>query len=59
MLYVTMMISFLVGNAVFLYLMVEYLHMWYIAAQVLLTAVISALSFVISGKIFKNERSET
>jgi len=53
-LYVVMMVSFLVGNAVFLYLMVEYLHMWYIAAQVILTAVISALSFIISGRIFSN-----
>lgn len=55
-LYVAMTVSFLVGNTVFLYLMVEYLHMWYIAAQVILTAVISVLSFIISGKIFKNER---
>lgn len=55
-LYVAMTVSFLVGNTVFLYLMVEYLHMWYIGAQVILTAVISVLSFIISGKIFKNER---
>lgn len=56
-LYVTMFASFLIGNTVFLYLMVEYLHMWYMTAQVILTAVISALSFVISGRIFKNEGS--
>ena len=51
-----MTVSFLVGNALFLYLMVEYLHMWYIGAQVILTVVISILSFIISGRIFKNER---
>ena len=53
---IAMTVSFLVGNALFLYLMVEYLHMWYIGAQVILTIVISVLSFIISGKIFKNER---
>ena len=54
--YVGMFASFLGGNIIFLYLMVEYLHMWYISAQVILTIVISVLSFIISGKIFKNER---
>lgn len=58
-LYVAMTISFLIGNTVFLYLMVEYLHMWYIAAQVILTAVISVLSFIILGRIFRNERTNT
>ena len=57
-LYATTMISFLIGNTVFLYLMVEYLHMWYIGAQMILTAVISALSFVISSRIFKPSKAE-
>ncbi len=52
-LYATMTISFLIGNAVFLYLMVQNLHMWYIKAQIILTLVISILSFIISGRIFK------
>lgn len=56
-LYAAMTVSFLVGNTAFLYLMVEYLHMWYIGAQVILTAVISFLSFIISGRIFGTERS--
>jgi len=55
-LYTTMTVSFLVGNTLFLYLMVEYMHMWYIGAQVILTVVISTLSFIISGRIFRNER---
>ncbi|OJI06764.1 hypothetical protein BK004_02215 [bacterium CG10_46_32] len=58
-LYAAMTVFFLVGNTVFLYLMVEYLHMWYIGAQVILTAVISVLSFIISGRIFRNERTNT
>jgi len=57
--YVAMFVSFLVGNTVFLYLMVEYLHMWYIGAQMILTMVISILSFIISGKIFSKERRLT
>lgn len=55
-LYVAMTVSFLIGNTLLLYLMVEYLHLWYIGAQVILTIVISVLSFIISGRIFKNER---
>lgn len=58
-LYVAMTVSFLISNTVFLYLMVQYLHMWYIGAQMILTVVISILSFVISGRIFKNERSNS
>ncbi|MFA6459314.1 MAG: GtrA family protein [Candidatus Paceibacterota bacterium] len=58
-LYVAMTISFLIGNTVFLYLMVQYLHMWYIGAQMILTVLISILSFIFSGRIFKNERTNT
>ena len=54
--YVAMLVSLLIGNTVFLYRMVEYLQMWYIGAQVILTVVISILSFIISIRIFKNER---
>ena len=53
-LYVAMTVSFLIGNTVFLYLMVHYLHIWYIGAQIILTVVISILSFIISGRIFKS-----
>ncbi len=56
MLYSLMTVSFLIGNTLFLYLMVQYLHMWYIGAQMILTVVISILSFIFSGKIFKNEK---
>src|SRR3989344_8522314 len=45
-LYTTMTVSFLIGNTLFLYLMVQYLHMWYIGAQMILTVVFSILSFV-------------
>lgn len=56
--YVAMTASFLVGNALLLYLMVQYLHMWYIGAQMILTVAISILSFIISSRIFKNEMAD-
>ncbi len=59
MLYSLMTVSFLILNTLCLYLMVQYLHMWYIGAQMILTVVISILSFVFSGKIFKNEKDNT
>lgn len=52
-LYLIMTASFLIGNTIFLYLMVQYLHLWYIGAQIILTVVISILSFFISRRIFK------
>lgn len=56
-LYVAMTVSFLIGNTTLLYLMVQYLHMWYIGAQMILTVVISILSFIISGRIFKSSQT--
>ncbi|MBI5138888.1 MAG: GtrA family protein [Candidatus Vogelbacteria bacterium] len=57
-LYSIMVLCFLVGNSLFLFLMVEYLHMWYVAAQVILTVVISILSFIFSRRIFKREENK-
>ncbi|KKS83538.1 MAG: GtrA-like protein [Parcubacteria group bacterium GW2011_GWA2_43_11] len=57
-LYIAMTLSFLVGNTVFLYLMVQYLHMWYIGAQLILTVVFSISSFIFSGLIFNNKQKE-
>jgi len=54
-LYSAMMLSFFAGNTMFLYIMVEYLQMWYMKAQVILTAIISILSFIFSGMIFRRE----
>jgi len=55
--YVVMTIFFLICNTVFLYFLVEYIRMWYIGAQVILTILISCLSFIISGRIFTNKES--
>ena len=51
-LYVVMTVSFFVGNTISLYIMVQYLHVWYIGAQIILTVMISILSFIISKRIF-------
>jgi dolichol-phosphate mannosyltransferase len=50
--YIIMSVLFVVGNALSLYLMVQCLHMWYIGAQMILTVVITVISFVISRRIF-------
>ena len=49
----TMNVVFLIVNVVSLYAMVQYLHMWYIGAQIVHTVVISALSYIVSDWIFK------
>ncbi len=46
-----------IANLRLLYLMVERWHMYYIVAQAILTVVFSILSFVVTKKIFTNERS--
>jgi putative flippase GtrA len=58
MLYVTMSVSFIIVNSIFLYLMVQHLHMWYITAQMILTVVLTIVSFILCQKIFKAERSQ-
>ena len=55
--YVAMTIFFLIGNTISLYLMVQTLHMWYVKAQIILTVIISILSFIISGQIFKSSQT--
>lgn len=51
--YLAMSISFLVANALLLYAMVQYLHMWYIWAQMILTVILTVTSFFITSRIFK------
>jgi len=53
--YATMKTLFLVANTVLLYLMVEYLHLWYMAAQVMLTVLLTVVGFIVSNRIFRNK----
>ena len=51
MLYVVMKVSLLITNTTLLYCMVEYLHMWYISAQIILTTAETVADFIVSRKI--------
>jgi len=53
--YIIMKTLFLVANTAFLYLMVEYLRLWYMAAQVMLTVALTVVGFIVSNKIFRNK----
>jgi putative flippase GtrA len=50
--YVILVIGLYVLGTASLYLLVEYAHLWYIYAQLILTVVGTAISFVFSRKIF-------
>lgn len=54
--YFVVSLSLLLGNTIFLYLLVKYLGMWYITAQMVLTVVSTILSFVSSLQIFTNKK---
>jgi len=58
-LYVAMILTFFGLNLLFLYLMVEYLHLWYIGAQGILTILFSVLSYFGTRWIFKKEKIDT
>lgn len=50
--YATMTAILFIINIMFLYALVEYLHIWYIAAQVIVTAILIPISFIVSRRIF-------
>jgi len=51
-LYFSMAIIFLVTNSFLLFVMVEYLHLKYLIAQIFLTCVLSIISYLTTKKIF-------
>ncbi len=53
-LYFGMGISVLVINTALLYILVEYAHLYYLMAQLILTVILTVVSFVITKKIFAN-----
>ncbi len=50
--YVMMTSSFVLSNSGLLYVLVEYAHLYYMLAQVSLTALFSVVSFIVTPKIF-------
>jgi putative flippase GtrA len=53
-LYFVMGVCFLVANTLLLYLLVEYVHLYYLIAQLILTILLTIVSFVITRRIFAN-----
>ena len=54
-LYALMVTTFYFSNAVLLYLLVEYLGLWYMYAQVLISILLTIASFLISRQLFAPE----
>ncbi len=52
--YTVLMVSFFVANLFLLYVLVEYAHLWYLAAQVIVTILLTAISYLASRRIFAN-----
>ena len=50
--YFTMALGLLITNNGLLYLLVEYVGLWYITAQIVLTIVLTIVSFIITRRIF-------
>jgi len=50
--YVAMVIGLYLFGTASLYLLVEYLYLWYIHAQLILTVVVTILSYIFSKRIF-------
>lgn len=54
-LYALMVTTFYFSNAVLLYVFVEYLSLWYMLAQAIITVLLTIASFLISRKLFAPE----
>lgn len=52
--YLALSFGTLLVNSALLYLIVEYMQLWYIAAQFIVTVALAIPSYIISGHIFKN-----
>jgi putative flippase GtrA len=52
LLYLVMCIVFFAVNTASLYVLVDIIHLWYIYAQVILTVILSAISYFLTKQIF-------
>jgi len=57
--YFALLFSLFVLNTLFLYALVEYVHLWYILAQVISTVVLTIISYFVTRKIFVRTISTT
>lgn len=53
--YVCMVTGFYISNSVLLYALVEYARLWYLFAQVLISLLLTVVSFAISRWLFKTQ----
>ncbi len=52
--YAVMTVFLFVANLFLLYVLVEYARLWYLAAQIIVTILLTAISYLISRRIFAN-----
>lgn len=52
--YVVMTVSLFITNLLLLYVLVEYARLWYLAAQVIVTILLTIVSYFVSRRIFTN-----
>ncbi|MFH1990495.1 MAG: GtrA family protein [Patescibacteria group bacterium] len=52
--YALLVISLFIANLFLLYILVEYAHLWYLAAQVIVTILLTVISYLVSRRIFTN-----
>ena len=50
--YLALVICIIITNLLLLYVLVEYIHLWYIAAQVIVTIFLTIISYYVSRKIW-------
>jgi dolichol-phosphate mannosyltransferase len=50
--YIALATTLFILNTVFLYVLVEYAHLWYLAAQVIVTVILTIISFFVTRHIF-------
>lgn len=55
--YLIMCIVFFLANTGFLYLLVDVMHLWYIHAQIILTIILSIISYFLTKTIFATKAS--
>ena len=52
--YAIMVASLFLANLFLLYVLVKYVHLWYLAAQVIITILLTVISYLVSRRIFAN-----
>jgi len=52
--YAALWVALFVANVGFLYILVEYVHLWYLTAQIIVTVGLSVISYFVTKRIFRN-----